>query len=72
MLSQPQKPGAYSGDNGQPSGFLGSAAVRVPGSCGELVQGLGAVAHVSGVLGREEVAVCGVLHGETEVEAWGR
>ena len=25
---------------GQPPGFLGAAAVRVPGSCGELVQGL--------------------------------
>ena len=42
MLSQPQKPSILSGDNGQRSGFLGSAAVRVPGSCGELVQGLGA------------------------------
>ena len=54
MLSQPagggpssdsaasprQSRGIRGGEDGQPPGILGAAAVRVPGSCGELVQGL--------------------------------
>ena len=43
MLSQPRSQSGRSiwgeGD-GQPPGYLGAATVRVPGSCGELVQGL--------------------------------
>ena len=41
MLSQPQRRSIWGEGNGQQSAILGAAAVRVPGSCGELVQGLG-------------------------------
>ena len=40
MLSQPQRRSIRGGGDGQQPGFLGAAAVRVPGTCGELVQGL--------------------------------
>ncbi len=40
MLSQPQRRSIEGGGDGQPPGFLGAAAARVPGTCGELVQGL--------------------------------
>ncbi len=40
MLSQPQRRNIEGAGDGQPPGFLGAAAARVPGTCGELVQGL--------------------------------
>ncbi len=40
MLSQPQRRSILGGDAAQHTAILGAAAVRVPGSCGELVQGL--------------------------------
>ena len=40
MLSQPRRRSSRGGGDGQRAGILGAAAVRVPGSCGELVQGL--------------------------------
>jgi len=40
MLSQPRRQNIEGAADGQQGEFLGAAAVRVPGSCGEFVQGL--------------------------------